>query len=1141
MFVSRGNTDGYAAVTFETTGVANSAGTPGWLAGLTGQIGIGSAHNYTVGEVTDGSMGTDGGGSTITPRMVVVPGGNVGIGTQTPVSILDINGAQTIREMASASAPTPAAGKTFLYADDTSHTLKLSLNGAAYGDLATTSGVSTNYVAKAGDTMTGPLVNNSNSASTALAVTQSGAGAAATFMGGNVGIGTATPTAILDASGTAASAVIRAYATTGVPSLRLESATSSPYLMFQSGPMIQDLSAGNLRVRAATGGFIEFDTDGGNERMRINAAGNVGIGTTGPSYKLDVAGTIRTTADSYVDGGLTVNGGQLTDNTGAVAAGIKMTPAKKCGLYVTDNFNAGCGPYGANLASVQNAAVNLTASSNNVVFDQGGIANTFNNQSGQFANVFVTQQVPSGALDTGNTFSQVLTNGLASTGTAYNYTSYNYMQSTGTQASLQNFVGFYSRGQFAVATPQLTNQYDFRADNFMQNTNGNITNRYGLYLGFNSTNVTNAWGVYQASSSVKNYYAGNVGIGTTTPSSILDINGAQTVREIASASAPTPAAGKAFLYADDTSHTLKLSLNGAAYGDLATTSGVSTNYVAKAGDTMTGPLVNNSNSASTALAVTQSGAGAAATFMGGNVGIGTTSPTAKLDIDQGNLTNSWGLRLTNVGPGTSGLQINQTAGGWLEMGNLFGDAFYLRSTNRSMRFEVLNNAYDASPQALLFTQDTPATRTLAVFKATAGQSADIMQFQDSSNAILGKITASGGAYFAGNVGIGTTAPTKLLHVVGDQSQGQVKFERTTATTTGTSGALQLEATTSGDMTWGFGPSLPFVIKDNAGVDNLIAQVAGVRAGADDSGELLFTTWQTGTANERMRITSAGLVGIGTASPLASLHVETTINGGGARAVHILGPASDNNWGGGIHLTSKDTTTTEADLIVSTNGLDLSNAKSTPIRFFTNSLERMQVDANGNLGIGNTSPAQLLHVGSAAVGTGLAVANFQNADGTCTITPASSGSGIACSSDERLKENFQEVTGAFALDRILQLQAVTYNFKTSSPDNRRTGYKAQDVQKVAPEFVRENQDGLLQVYYDAFIPWITEAMKTLYSRITGIEGQQRAQAEMIDAQARNIASVQAENAKLKANDLAKDEKIKELEQRLERIEKSLNSK
>jgi hypothetical protein len=50
-------------------------------------------------------------------------------------------------------------------------------------------GISGYYVKKVGDTMTGPLVNNTSSASTALAITQSGAGYAATFMGGNVGIG----------------------------------------------------------------------------------------------------------------------------------------------------------------------------------------------------------------------------------------------------------------------------------------------------------------------------------------------------------------------------------------------------------------------------------------------------------------------------------------------------------------------------------------------------------------------------------------------------------------------------------------------------------------------------------------------------------------------------------------------------------------------------------------------------------------------------------------------------------------------------------------------------------------------------------------------------------------------------------------
>jgi hypothetical protein len=50
---------------------------------------------------------------------------------------------------------------------------------------------------------------------------------------------------------------------------------------------------------------------------------------------------------------------------------------------------------------------------------------------------------------------------------------------------------------------------------------------------------------------------------------------------------------------------------------------------------MTGALANNTNSASSAIAVTQSGAGPAATFMGGNVGIGTTNPqvNSKLQVN----------------------------------------------------------------------------------------------------------------------------------------------------------------------------------------------------------------------------------------------------------------------------------------------------------------------------------------------------------------------------------------------------------------------------------------------------------------------------------------------------------------------------
>jgi hypothetical protein len=47
------------------------------------------------------------------------------------------------------------------------------------------------------------------------------------------------------------------------------------------------------RGTGTTGGFISFTTDAGNERVRINSTGNVGIGTFFPVDKLDVTGAIR--------------------------------------------------------------------------------------------------------------------------------------------------------------------------------------------------------------------------------------------------------------------------------------------------------------------------------------------------------------------------------------------------------------------------------------------------------------------------------------------------------------------------------------------------------------------------------------------------------------------------------------------------------------------------------------------------------------------------------------------------------------------------------------------------------------------------------------------------------------------------------
>lgn len=52
---------------------------------------------------------------------------------------------------------------------------------------------------------------------------------------------------------------------------------------------------------------------------------------------------------------------------------------------------------------------------------------------------------------------------------------------------------------------------------------GSVTNGYGVYIG--TIQSTNKWGLYSVDASAKSYFAGSVGIGTTTPGSALEVNG----------------------------------------------------------------------------------------------------------------------------------------------------------------------------------------------------------------------------------------------------------------------------------------------------------------------------------------------------------------------------------------------------------------------------------------------------------------------------------------------------------------------------------------------------------------------------------------------------------------------------------------
>ena len=115
--------------------------------------------------------------------------------------------------------------------------------------------------------------------------------------------------------------------------------------------------------------------------------------------------------------------------------------------------------------------------------------------------------------------------------------------------------------------------------------------------------------------------------------------------------------------------------------------------------------------------------------------------------------------------------------------------------------------------------------------------------------------------------------------------------------------------------------------------------------------------------ERLRITSAGSVGIGTDTPgTTKLKIET---GSGTRAISLNAPTN------GTYITFETAGTAYADIgaekgVVGSGSADtpVINARgSRDISFRTNSSERLRITSAGNLGIGDASPTKPLTVGT----------------------------------------------------------------------------------------------------------------------------------------------------------------------------------
>jgi hypothetical protein len=148
-----------------------------------------------------------------------------------------------------------------------------------------------------------------------------------------------------------------------------------------------------------------------------------------------------------------------------------------------------------------------------------------------------------------------------------------------------------------------------------------------------------------------------------------------------------------------------------------------------------------------------------------------------------------------------------------------------------------------------------------------------------------------------------------------------------------------------------------------------------------------------TSSERMRIDSAGNVGIGTINPGVPLDVVGDIRAGSSTV------AGDYN----ITLRSGTTDSTifrryssgGLTEIRNTNGAVQLTSETSGIVFQVNNTERMRLTTTGNLGIGIASPITPLHVTGATVTTGVVyknqpAQNVESAAATLTIAELLTG-------------------------------------------------------------------------------------------------------------------------------------------------------
>jgi hypothetical protein len=313
---------------------------------------------------------------------------------------------------------------------------------------------------------------------------------------------------------------------------------------------------------------------------------------------------------------------------------------------------------------------------------------------------------------------------------------------------------------------------------------------------------------------------------------------------------------------------------------------------------------------------------------GGLVGIGTNSPTNNLTVYNG--TSRTLIRAAS--------DLN-FAGAYL------GTA---TSTNRGASLELLTHV-DGS--------NSTGWRTAVSVDLFGGTGDLVFSFAGNSSTYAGlSYSEKMRLDINGNLGIGTSAPTVRADIlgVGVASSAVQPLLQLRSASDALSNSVEMLLT-------------PIISGQTR------TAIGGVREGATANAAIYMATNNA----ERMRITSAGDVGIGTSSPGTKLDIL----GAGNPTLTLRG--SDAAYSGIVNIQAAGGGTS---LINATGGSNI-------LGLYTNTVERMRIDSSGNVGIGTSAPGAKLDV---LVADGAEATKLRGATGRTRIRPyvdATSGSFI----------------------------------------------------------------------------------------------------------------------------------------------------